>query len=83
MSQIAPFKTLAEPMLTPEEEVQASAIRHHGRPLTGLSKPELIVLLLQMNQTLGSLAAHLRQLMAEHESRGRGELARQIIETMH
>ena len=82
-SQIAPFKTLVEPTLTPEEEAQASEIRHHGHPLTALSKPELILLLLQMNQTLGSLAAHLRQLMAEQESRATGELARQILETMH
>ena len=83
MSTVTPFAPIHEPTLTPDEEAQASTIRHHGRPLTALSKAELIVLLLQMNETLGALASHLRQLMAEHESCTKGELARQIIETMH
>ena len=80
MSQIAPFTPLVAPTLTPAQQAQAEAIRHHGRPLTALSKPELIVLLLEMNQTLGALASHVRDLMAAQDLRATGDLARQILQ---
>lgn len=59
--------------LTHEECLRATQAKYCGRPLAGLSKPELIRVCLEMNDLLGQMTRHMQAQMQP-------DIARQIVE---
>lgn len=63
MSDNSPFKTFSNPIgvpLTPEQVTKARGILFQGRPLLELTRNELLLLLMEANDTLKSMTQHLR-----------------------